>query len=261
VARLARRVGRLGVAFDVAADAYDRFMGRYSLQLSGGMADLAGVARGQRVLDVGCGPGALTRELLERGAEVSAVDPSPPFVAAVRERHPGADVRQARAEDLPFADGSFDAALAQLVVHFMDDPAQGIAEMARVTRDGGVVVACVWDMAGGNAPLSPFWRAARELDPDAEGESRRAGAGEGQLSGLFAKAGLSDVNETALPVHVEHATFDEWWRPFTLGVGPAGSYYEQLDPERRSALERRLREQLPEPVRLETRAWAARGRV
>jgi len=247
------------MAFNVAADAYDRFMGRYSAVLTPQMADFAQIAAGQRVVDVGCGPGALVAELIDRGAHVSAVDPSPQFVGAARERYPDVDVRQAAAEELPFEDASFDAALAQLVVHFMADPVRGIAEMARVTGDGGVVAASVWDMVGGQAPISPFWRAARELDPGVEGEARRAGAGEGQLRELFAQTGLTGIEEAALPVHVEHATFDEWWEPFTLGVGPAGEYYNQLAPERQRAVEGRLREQLGEPVVLETRAWAARG--
>jgi SAM-dependent methyltransferase len=247
------------VAFNVAADAYDRFMGRYSAVLTPQMADFAGVEAGQRIVDVGCGPGALVAELVERGAQVSAVDPSLQFVAATRERYPDVDVRQATAEELPFVDASFDAALAQLVVHFMADPVQGVTEMARVTRDGGVVAASVWDMVGGKAPISPFWRAARELNPAVEGEARRAGAGEGQLSELFAQAGLTDIEETALAVHVEHETFDAWWEPFKLGVGPAGEYYNGLEPDRQRALEELLREQLPEPIVLESRAWAARG--
>ncbi|MFL5647494.1 MAG: class I SAM-dependent methyltransferase, partial [Chloroflexota bacterium] len=138
------------MSFDVAAEAYDRFMGRYSAQLSSQMADLAGVAIAQRVLDVGCGPGALTAELVKRvGApdRVAAVDPSEPFVAAARARNPGVAIERATAEHLPFDDGRFDAALAQLVVHFMSDPVAGLAEMARVTRPGGVVAACVWDFA------------------------------------------------------------------------------------------------------------------
>jgi SAM-dependent methyltransferase len=249
------------MAFNVAADAYDSFMGRYSVVLSPQLADLAGVGKGQRVVDVGCGPGALTSELVQRGAQVAAVDPSPQFVTAAQERYPEAAVRQATAEELPFADDEFDAALAQLVVHFMADPVGGIAEMARVTRAGGVVAASAWDFEARRAPLSPFWSTARELDPDAQGESGRAGTGEGQLRELFTQAGLNDIEEVALRVDAEHPTFDEWWLPFTLGVGPAGEYYQGREPAQQQALEQRLREQLGEPVRLECRAWAARGTV
>src|SRR6187551_1578775 len=151
------------MTFDVAAEAYDRFMGRYSVLLAPQLADLGGVRPGQRVLDVGCGPGSLTGELVRRvgGDAVAAVDPSEPFVAAAKARHPAVDVRRASAEHLPFEDGVFDAALAQLVVHFMADPVAGLREMARVTRPGGIAAACVWDHGGGRGPLSPFWRAAR----------------------------------------------------------------------------------------------------
>jgi SAM-dependent methyltransferase len=165
------------VSFVAGAEAYDRFMGRYSVPLAPKLADFADVAAGQRVLDVGCGPGALTTELVDRvGADaVAAVDPTEAFVEAARERHPGVDIRVARAEQLPFADASFDAALAQLVVHFMADPVGGLRDMARVTREEGVVAACVWDHAGGQGALSVFWEAARELDPDVVDEtSRRA---------------------------------------------------------------------------------------
>ena len=154
------------MSFDVAADAYDRFMGRYSVLLAPQMADLAGVEAGQRVLDVGCGPGALTAVLVGRlgPSAVAAVDPSEPFVAAARARNPGVEVLRASAEALPFPDGTFDATLAQLVVHFMSDPVAGLAEMARVTRRDGVVAACVWDHGGRQGPLRVFWQAARELD-------------------------------------------------------------------------------------------------
>jgi SAM-dependent methyltransferase len=219
---------------------------------------------GHRALDVGCGPGALTTELVRRlgATAVTAVDPSEQFAAAAKERHPGVDVRVAAAEVLPFADGEFDAALAQLVVHFLDDPVRGLAEMARVTREGGVVAACVWDHARGRTPLAPFWDAVHELDPKEAGESGLAGGHEGHLTELFMKAGLRDVEETALPVTVEHATFEDWWEPFPLGVGPAGVYVTSLEPERQTALRKRCNEALgPGPFTIESRAWSARGYV
>jgi SAM-dependent methyltransferase len=250
------------VAFDVAAESYDAFMGRHSVQLAPGLADLAGVTTGQRVLDVGCGPGTLTGELVRRcGPDaVSAVDPSEPFVAAARARHPGVDVRLSSAEQLPFAEGEFDAALAQLVVHFMTDPVGGIGEMRRVTRAGGAVVASVWDLAGGRAPLSPFWSAAAELRPDVVDESRFPGAREGHLRELFRAAGLRDVEETTLSSSAEFSSFGEWWEPYTLGVGPAGAYAQKLDEDELADLRERCRERLPEaPFTLESVAWAARG--
>jgi SAM-dependent methyltransferase len=249
----------LRMTFNVAAESYDRFMGRYSADLAAQMADLAGVGAGQSVLDVGSGTGMLTSELLLRTDKVSAIDPSELFVAALTERHPKVDVRLGAAEDLPYDDGTFDAALAQLVVHFMSEPVRGLAEMARVTRDGGVVAACVWDHAGGQTPIAPFWQAARELDPDVRDESGLAGGRAGHLTELFEAAGLQDVEETSLPVRGEHATFEDWWQPFTLGVGPAGAYYQELPPEQQQTIEQRCRQLLPAPITLETRAWAARG--
>jgi ubiquinone/menaquinone biosynthesis C-methylase UbiE len=252
------------MSFAVPAEAYDRYMGRYSRLLAPRFADFAGVAAGQRVLDVGCGPGALTSELGRRvdPDAISAVDPSETFVAAARERHPGADVHQAAAEHLPFEAGTFDAALAQLVVHFMADPGAGLREMGRVTRDGGVVAACVWDHEGGHGPLSPFWEAALQLEPDIETESGGVGAGQGQLRQLLAEAGLRDVEETTLSVGVEHPSFEEWWDPFTLGVGPAGDYVAALDVTRRAELRERCRRTLPTaPFVLRARVWASRGLV
>lgn len=250
------------MSFAVGASAYDRFMGRYSVPLAPLLADFAGVEAGQRVLDVGCGPGALTTELVARlgPSAVAAVDPSEPFVAAARERHPGVDVRQASAEQLPFDDDGFDAALAQLVVHFMAEPVAGLREMARVTRPGGVIAACVWDFGSGGSPLSVFWHAAQELDPTARGEAVLAGAAEGHLATLFDQAGLRDVTASALETEVEHPSFEEWWEPFTLGVGPAGAHVAGLDDGGRDALRDRCRELLPPaPFTITARAWAARG--
>src|SRR6266571_4067191 len=243
------------------ADAYDRFMGRYSRPLAVPFADFAGLPLDGRVLDVGCGPGALTAELARRGrpGRVTAVDPSEEFVAALRGRHPGVQVIRAPAEDLPFEGGCFDATLAQLVVNVMDDPVAGLREMARVTRDGGVVAACVWDFTDGG-PIGPFWDAAQALDPEVETGSVCPGSRAGHLADLFRAAGIGDIVDSAVAVDVEHATFEDWWEPFTLGVAPSGAHVAGLEPDRRAALRELCRERLPEPpFVVSAKAWVARG--
>lgn len=239
-------------------------MGRYSAPLAPAFAEFAVAVDALRVLDVGCGPGALTAELVRRlePAAVAAIDPSDTFVTAAQERYPAVDVRRATAEQLPFEDRTFDATLAQLVVHFMREPVVGLREMARVTRQGGVVAACVWDHHGGEGALSPFWAAARELDRDVDDESRLAGTREGHLAQLFREAGLHAIEETGLWITVEHPTFEDWWEPFTLGVGPAGAYVAGLDVIRQDQLRERCRDMLsPAPFAVTARAWAARGIV
>jgi SAM-dependent methyltransferase len=251
------------MSFDVAAEAYDAFMGRWSRLLSGPFADLAGVRAGQQALDVGCGTGALTAELVARlGTDhVTAADPSAPFVAAMRERFPGLDVREAPADRLPYADDGFDVTLAQLVVHFMPDPVAGLREMARVTRPGGVVGACVWDHAGQRGPLRDFWAAARMVVPEVDDESGLPGTREGHLGELFEAAGLRRIESTALTVTLPLASFEAWWEPFTRGVGPAGAFVRSLDPDARAALEAECRRRLPTDggFALDGGAWAATG--
>ena len=252
------------VSFEVSADAYGRFMGRFSRPLAEQFVDLVGVEPGQRVLDVGCGSGALTAALVSRvGVDrVCAVDPSESFVEVVRSAYPSMDVHRSGAESLPFPARSFDVVLAQLVVHFMTDPVTGIAEMARTTTPGGVVAASVWDHAGHKGPLSAFWSAARSLDPSAPDESDLPGVAEGHLAELFAVAGLTDVASSSLTVTVEHPSFDDWWDPFTLGVGPAGAYVTSLDDAARDALRDRCRQTLPNaPFRTRATAWTALAHV
>jgi SAM-dependent methyltransferase len=252
------------MSFVVAAESYDRFMGRYSSILAPLFADFAGVEPGLQVLEVGCGPGALTGELVGRigAGMVTAVDPSEPFVAAVRERLPAVVVRQASAESLPFADDSFDLTVAQLVVHHMSDAVAGVREMRRVTRTGGTVSACVWDLAGGRAPLSPFWRAAKRFNPATIDESDFPGAREGELIAILGDAGLTNVEGDAITFEVRHATFEEWWEPFTLGVGPAGSYVVGLDPDNQARLAALSREEVGSvPFTLSLRVWCARGQA
>jgi SAM-dependent methyltransferase len=248
--------------FFTSSTAYDRFMGRFSTPLGPLFADFAGVEPPATALDVGCGPGALTAELaLRLGPQnVAAIDPSEAFVEAARERNPGVDVRHAPAEEIPFADDTFDVVLAQLVVHFMADPVAGLREMARATRPGGVVAACVWDYYGRTSPLSPFWDALEELDSAAENESHLAGAREGHLVELFGDAGIADVQQSSLSVGVDFESFDEWWAPFELGVGPAGAYVAKLDEARRAELRELCRARTGEaPFTITGKVWAVRG--
>ena len=252
------------MAFDVAAGAYARFMGRYSEPLADRLVELAGVRPGQRAVDVGCGPGVLTARLVDRlGADnVAALDPSPPFVEAARERCPGADIRYGRAEALPFADAAYDAVLANLVVHFMSDPVRGLQEMGRVARPDGIVAATVWNHATATGPLSTFWQAAKDLDPDAADEATLPGTGEGDLGTIAREAGLEDVVEGTITVTVPYTSFEEWWEPYTLGVGPAGDHVRQLDDAGRTALREHCRELLPDgPFNIDATAWSVVART
>ena len=252
------------MSFDVPADAYGRFMGQYAEPLAAQFVQLADLRAGQRALDVGCGPGALTAQLVERlgTGHVAAIDPSASFVAATKARFPDLDVRSGTAENLPYDDDSFDAALAQLVVHFMTDPVVGLREMARVTRPGGIVAACVWDHGGASGPLSTFWAAVNDIDPGAHDESDLAGAREGHLVELFESAGMQDIVPSKLTVRREFATFDEWWEPYTLGVGPAGAHLATLDEAGREALRTRCAQRLPvAPFEISASAWAVRAQA
>ena len=252
------------MSFDVAAEAYDSFMGRYSRPLAALFAESAGLPAGGRALDVGCGPGALIEELAKRfgETEVAGVDPSESFVAAATARHPWADIRHGVAEHLPFDDDTFDATLAALVVHFMTDAAAGVHEMVRVTRPGGVVAACVWDFAQGRAPQSLFFTALASVVTGIDDESQRIGAREGDLVALLATAGCTAVTESELTVAVDYAAFDEWWTPYTLGVSPAGMQLAALSEQDRAAVRARCTELLPTaPFTITATAWSARGEV
>jgi SAM-dependent methyltransferase len=256
------------VTFAVPGDAYDRFIGRYSYRLCDALARAAGLGSDASVLDVGAGTGTGTRRLAELvGPErVTAVEPSEPFVEAFRARLPGVDVRLAAAEELPFEDGTFDAALAQLVVFFMADPEAGVAEMRRVTRPGGVVAASVWDSRGEMKLLRSFWDAAAAVDPEgsepADERTAMRFLAEGELAELWRQAELGDVEEGQLVVSADYESFDELWEPFTKGVGPAGAYASSLDPARQEALRVELARRLGDPdgpFSLSARAWYAVG--
>lgn len=253
--------------FASPADAYDHHVGRYGAQLAAGLIRVAGIQPGQRALDVGCGPGPLTKPLADLlGAEhVAAIDPSEPFVEACRGRIPGADVRVGVGEQLPFAADEFDAVLAQLVVQLMDDRDAGLREMARVARPGGVIAACVWD-SGTMPVLRSFWDAALEVAPERAG-ALDAGQRVGyerpeELADLWEAHGLSEVSTGEILVHADYESFDDLFRPFAAGAGHSGRCFTGLD----EASQRRLRTDAhrrlgsPEgPFALAARAWWARG--
>ena len=252
------------------AETYDRFVGRYSPGLARAMCAAAGVRAGQRVLDVGCGSGALVAQLAEIvGAKsVAGIDPSEPFVEATRARVPGARILVGSAESIPFADGEFDATLSQLVVNFLTDPDQGLREMSRVTRPGGAVAGCVWDYGEGMTMLRTFWQAAAALDseratPRMESHTMRFSRPE-ELGGLWESAGLTEVDVSPIVVEASYDDFDDLWAPFPTGVGPAGAYAASLDDEARAALRNEFARRLGDPhgpFRLSARAWCAVGRV
>jgi ubiquinone/menaquinone biosynthesis C-methylase UbiE len=251
-------------SFRVPADAYDRYMGVWSRLLAAPFADAAGVEHGQTALDVGCGIGTLTVELASRlgGDAVAAIDPSEPSVAACAAAVPDADVRLGSAESLPFADSTFDRALSQLVVNFMSDAHRGVRELRRVTRPGGAVAACTWDYGEGMTMLRVFFDAAAEVDPTAPDEREMPYCTPAVLRQLWEDEGLSEIRTGEIVVERTYANFDDYWEPFTFGVGPAGSYCASLDPDRREAVREACLRRLGEPngpLHLTARAWFVRG--
>jgi SAM-dependent methyltransferase len=253
------------MTFTTGTSAYARHVGRYGPRLSAAHADAAGVTRGDRALDVGCGPGVLLLELAQRlgAGRVAGVDPSQPFVEAARVAVPGADVRVAPAELLPFEADAFEVVLSQLVVNFMADAEAGVAEMRRVARR--TVSSCVWDYAGEMTMLRIFWDAALELDPDAPDEGRTMRyCTPDDLHSLWTSAGLRDVETQALVVAAEYDDFDDYWSPFPTGIAPSGAYCASLEPEQRAALRNACFRRLGSrrgPFTLSARAWLVRGSV
>jgi SAM-dependent methyltransferase len=252
-------------------DAYEDYVGRWSRRVAPRFLDWLDVPRERRWLDVGCGTGALAAAVLDRcaPATVDAVEPSDGFRAAAAARlGPRVRVHAGRAEAVPLPDAAVDATVSALVLNFVPDAPAALREMARVTAPGGTVAAYVWDYAEGMQLMRWFWDAARALDPAA------AALDEGTrfplcrpepLARAFAGAGLGDVAVTALEVPTVFADFDDYWRPFEGGQGPAPGYAMALDPSARERLREWLRARLPAAaggtITLSARAWAVRGVV
>jgi SAM-dependent methyltransferase len=256
--------------FQKPAAAYDRFVGRYGAVLAGATIARVHLRAKWRALDVGCGPGALASALADAlGSErVAAVDPSEPFVLACSERVPGADVRVASADHLPFEEGVFSATLSQLVLNFLPDPAAALREMSRVTTPGGMIAATVWDYGGEMTMLRAFWDAAKDVDPDNAGPfdegERMPYCKPDELEQLWRHSGLIDVETDAISVTADYEDFEDLWTPFTTGIGPAGAYVSSLSEAGREALSEAYRDRLGSPegaFELTARAWLARGYV
>jgi SAM-dependent methyltransferase len=246
--------------------AYDHFMGRYSRPLSQELIRASGVRPGDRVLDVGCGPGALATALaaVVGAGRICAVEPSEPFAVAARERVPGADVRAIPAESLPWADGEFDCALSQLVFQFVSDPAAAASEMARVTRPGGTVTACVWDATGGMTMFRSYWDAVVAAGAGTRDDRERFGGSPGQLAELWGRVGLRDVESGALEVEAPYRDVDELWDSFLGGAGPIGVHATALDDDAQAAVREALHRAVGSPdgpFSLPARAWYAKGVV
>ncbi|MBY5569954.1 class I SAM-dependent methyltransferase [Rhizobium leguminosarum] len=257
-----------------SADGYERLMGRWSRRLAPMLIDFAGLADGDRVLDVGCGTGSLAFTLAETPGlqEIVAVDYSPVFVEAATRRNtdPRVSIRQADACALPFEDNRFDRAMSLLVLHFVPEAGKAVSEMRRVVRPGGVVAAAVWDHYGGMSGMRMMWDTVAMLDENALALRRRycfqPMMRSGEMKENFIAQGLADVEETSLLIRMEYLSFEDYWDPIAAGEGPLGKYVAGLNPAKRTAVDAAVRAAYeagePDGSRsFAAVAWACRGRV
>jgi SAM-dependent methyltransferase len=254
------------------AEAYERFMGRWSRLLAPGLVDFAEIHEGDAVLDVGSGTGALSfaARVASKTGRITGIDAAQDYVrdTARKNSDPHVAFEVGDAQQLTFPDAMFDKTLSALVLNFIPDPARALREMVRVTKPGGMVTAAIWDYGDGMTMLRVFWDEAIALDPAIapRDEARMPFCREGELSTLWRHERLENVQEVPLRVPLNFASFDDYWAPFLLGQGPAGAYAVGLPLDHRSALEQRLRHRLlagevDRPIHMHARAWAVKGTV
>jgi len=255
------------------AQAYERFMGRWSSILAPLLVEFAGLPDKGRVLDVGSGIGALTFSIarLRAHCQVVGLDPSKQYVGYASSKSPSPDrvrFRVGDAQKLSFPDATFENSLSLLVFNFIPDSKKALREVTRVTKPGGCVSAAVWDYGEGMRMLRVFWDAARTVDPAAQkfDESHMPLCRAGELGEFWKQGGLERVEERPLDIAMQFESFAEYWDPFLLGQGPAGTYLRNVRGDRRQALRGEVKRQLnlraeDLPFSIPARAWAVRGTV
>jgi SAM-dependent methyltransferase len=261
--------GRQNSVFS-GAQAYERFMGRWSRSLAPHFVRFAGGRDGDTVLDVGSGTGALTASVakLAPSSRIVGIDPAAPYVALAQSQHGSALIHfeVGDAQQMRFDNGMFDRTISLLVVNFIPDGRQALGEMKRVTTLGGIVAAAVWDYGEGMGMLRAFWDEAVALTPTnaAKDERNMPLCRRGDLARLWREQGLQDVVEEGLTIETRFASFDDFWTPFLERQGPAGAYAASLSASDREALRVRLRRRLlgdgpDKAIVMHARAWAVRG--
>ena len=254
------------------AQAYERFMGRWSRNLASHFVEFAGVRDRDTVLDVGSGTGALTAAIARRSpsSRIVGIDPAASYVAMAAKQHGSTLIgfEVGDAQQMRFEDGLFDRTLSLLVVNFIPDAPKAVDEMRRVTKSQGTVAAAVWDYGDGMEMLRVFWDEAVALKPAsaAKDERNMPLCRRGDLSTLWRARGLTDVVEEGLSIETKFASFDDFWTPFLERQGPAGAYAAALSSDDREALRMRLRQRLlgagpDREIVMHARAWAVRGTV
>jgi SAM-dependent methyltransferase len=249
-------------------EAYERVMGRWSRRVAGPFLDWVGTTPGLHWLDVGCGNGAFTEDIVARCAPltVTGIDPSEPQLTYARTRGlTGATFRNGDAQALPFNDDAFDIAAMALVIVFLPDPARAVAEMARVVRSGGMIATYMWDVPGGGLPSAHIAAALKSMgiaptlppNPDASREPA--------LQAIWRGAGLTSVETRPFRISIAYSDFEEYWTTHSLAVGPSGQAIQRLDAAQKDNLKARLRALLSAeangPISYEACANAVKGRV
>src|ERR1035441_7796472 len=255
------------------AEAYEQFMGRWSRLVAPRLVEFTGFAHRGRILDIGSGTGSLAFAIAERNvrARVLGIDPSKEYVAYATSRNPYPDrasFEVGDAQQLHFPDASFDAALSLLVFNFIPDPKKALLELRRVTKPGGKLSAAVWDYGSGMRMLRTFWDAAVHIDPGAEklDEKHMPLCRAGEMSALWRQGSLENVREQSIDIRMRFKSLADYWDPFLLGQGPAGSYVRHLDREKLQALRNEVKLRLSlsaedTPLVLLGRVWSVRGIV